>query len=263
MRTERTDKMLAEKDGALGWLIFNNPARHNAVSMAMWQAMPRILDEFEADPDIRVVVLRGAGARAFISGADISEFETVRASNFEAYEEAYERAIERLYRTHKPKIAMIDGYCMGGGVAVALGCDLRLASAKSRFAIPAAKLGVSYRVHAIKRLMDVVGPAMTKEIFFTARPFTAAEALGSGWVNRVVPEEDLEPLVHEYVTAIAANAPLTIQGVKATVEALAQDPPERTRAEAERLVAPCFDGEDHNEGRRTFMEERKPSIRGR
>ena len=168
-----------------------------------------------------------------------------------------------LYETGKPTLAMINGYCMGGGVSLAMSADLRIASDKSRFAVPAAKLGVGYRAHGIRKLMSVVNPAYVKEIFYTARQFSAEEALAMGWVNRVLPEEQLEGYVREYAGTIAANAPLTLRAVKATVNELLKDSDARDLAWSEGLVAACFTSEDYVEGRRAFMEKRKPQFKGR
>ncbi len=202
-----TQRMIARKDGAVGWMVFNNPARHNAVSIDMWQAVPNILDAFARDEAIRVVVLCGAGGKAFVSGADISEFGEKRASREATieYNEIADRAHRAIVECRKPTIAMIQGYCIGGGLAVALCCDLRIASENSRFGVPAAKLGLGYGFPGIKRLADVVGPSFAKEIFFTARQFDTAEALQMGLVNRVRPAAELESYVREYAATIAAG----------------------------------------------------------
>ena len=167
----QTDKMLSRKEGRVGYVIFNNPERRNAVSLEMWEATARILDDFRKDNDIRVVVLTGAGDKAFVSGADISKFESERASQeaVARYNEAVERANAALYEYPKPTIAMIRGYCIGGGLGLAICCDLRICSDNSRFAVPAAKLGLGYPYYGLKKLVDVVGPAFAKEIFYTQR----------------------------------------------------------------------------------------------
>ena len=191
-----TDKMLSRKEGGVGTVIFNNPERHNAVSLEMWEATKRILDEFAADKDIRVVVLTGAGGKAFVSGADVSKFESERASldAAKAYNVKSEAAYSGVYEFPKPTIAMIRGYCIGGGLGLATCCDLRICTDNSRFAVPAAKLGLGYGYVGLKRLSDVVGPAYAKEIFYTARQFDAQEAFAMGLVNRVVPSAELEIL---------------------------------------------------------------------
>ncbi len=190
----QTDKMLARKDGRVGYVIFNNPERHNAVSMEMWEATKDILDGYAKDDEVRVVVLTGAGGKAFVSGADISKFESERSNKeaIERYNLAVEMANTAAFDFPKPTIAKIHGYCIGGGVGLALCCDLRICSDNSRFGVPAAKLGLGYGYTGIKRLVDVVGPSFAKEIFFTARQFDAEEALGMGLVNRVLPEAELE-----------------------------------------------------------------------
>jgi enoyl-CoA hydratase len=260
-----TERMIAEVDGPIGWLIFNNPSRRNAVSLDMWQAIPEILDAYERDPAVRVIVLRGAGDMAFVSGADISEFEKNRSSPeaVARYDEIGARAQGRIQNSPKPTIAMIHGFCMGGGVGVALACDLRIASASAQLGIPAAKLGIGYRVSGLARLMELVGPAYAKEIFFTAKRFTAAEAHGMGLLNRVLPDAELEGFVRSYCTVIGENAPLSLAAVKGIVAELTKLPPQLDRDRCEALVKACFESEDYIEGRRAFMEKRKPQFKGR
>ena len=265
MKKLKTEKMIARKEGGIGWMIFNNPQRHNAMSLDMWEAVPEIMAGFAADEEVRVIVLRGAGERAFVSGADISEFEKVRASKEEtiAYDRKGDVAMDSILHSPKPTIAMVNGFCMGGGAAIAISCDLRMVSEKSRFGIPAAKLGVGYQSPGIRKLMDLVGPSFTKEIFFTGRQFSAEEALAMGLVNRVLPEEQLEGYVLETAGSIAGNAPLTINAVKATVMELVKDPGQRDLSKTEAMVAACFDSEDYTEGRQAFMEKRPAQFKGR
>ena len=260
-----TDKMIAQKEGAIGWMTFNSPARRNAISVAMWEAVPMILDEFEQDDAIKVIVLKGAGDQAFISGADISEFEQQRASAEAVgrYEQIAEAAGKRLKQCPKPVIAMIRGYCVGGGVGVALGCDIRIAGESAKFAIPAAKLGLGYRYSGIRTLIDAVGPAYAKEIFFTAKRYGAAEALQMGLVSWVVPDDQLEATVRGYCDTIAENAPLTVRSVKEIVGELTKTSSDVDRDFCERSMRSCFESEDYIEGRRAFMENRKPVFRGR
>lgn len=259
-----TDKMLSRKDGGIGTVIFNNPERHNAVSLEMWAATRDILDDFRADPEVRVVVLTGAGGKAFVSGADISKFGSERASQeaVAKYNATTEQAFSGVHDFPKPTIAMIRGYCIGGGMALATCCDIRICTPGSKFGIPAAKLGLGYDHKGIRRLMNVVGPSFAKEIFFTARQFEAEEARMMGFVNRVVPDDELESYVKGYGEMIAANAPLTIGAVKLTVGELLKDESQRDMDTVVASVKRCFDSKDYIEGRTAFMEKRKPAFTG-
>jgi enoyl-CoA hydratase/carnithine racemase len=260
----RTDKMLSRKEGHVGYVTFNNPERRNAVSLEMWEATARILDEFRDDDDIRVVVLTGAGDKAFVSGADISRFENERA-NEEAvarYNQTVERANTAVYEYPKPTIAMIRGFCIGGGVGLALCCDLRICSDDSRFAVPAARLGLGYPFHGLKKLVDVVGVAFAKEIFYTARQFDAEEARAMGLVNRVVPAAGLADYVAGYARTIGDNAPLTLATTKFIIGEVAKDESKRDLACAAEMVKQCFESRDYTEGRRAFMEKRRPVFTG-
>ena len=260
-----TEKMLAEKEGAIGWVTFNQPEKHNAVSFEMWQALPAILDTYAADDDVRVVVLKGAGGRAFISGADISQFEKQRSSEETTalYNAATEEATKRLETFPKPTIAMINGYCIGGGCSVAISCDLRIAADFSTFAIPAARLGLGYGFAGVKKLVNLIGPSFTKEIFYTARQFTAEEARMMGLVNRVVPKAELETFVRDYAATIGGNAPMTIATLKATVAEAGKDADERDLKKIAEMIEACFASEDYKEGRQAFMEKRKAQFRNR
>jgi enoyl-CoA hydratase/carnithine racemase len=260
----RTDKMLARKDGRVGYVIFNNPERHNAVSLEMWARTAEILDSFANDDDVRVVVITGAGGKSFVSGADISKFESERASLDAAkiYNQAVARANESIYEFAKPTIAMIRGYCIGGGLGLAVCCDLRICSDNSKFAIPAAKLGLGYSYPGVKRLTDLVGPSFAKEIFYTARQFDAEEARAMGLVNRVVPADALESYVKNYADTIAANAPLTVKAAKFIANEAMRDESKRNLARCTELVEACFKSNDYTEGRRAFMEKRKPAFTG-
>jgi enoyl-CoA hydratase/carnithine racemase len=262
--TPQAEKMLSRKEGSVGYVIFNNPERHNAVSLDMWQRAGEMLDDFRSDNNIKVVVVTGAGGKAFVSGADISRFEKERSN--EAAVAHYSKVVESSYVAFhefpKPVIAMIRGYCIGGGMGLATCCDIRIATEKSTFAVPAAKLGLGYGYSGLKRLVDVVGPSFAMEIFYTARQFTAAEALTMGLVNRVVPDGELESYVQSYADMIAGNAPLTIKAVKAVVSEMMKDEDNRDLDRAQAAVDACFKSRDYEEGRKAFMEKRKPVFTG-
>jgi enoyl-CoA hydratase len=259
-----TENMLAEIDGSIGWMTFNKQGRRNAVSLDMWEAIPAILDRFEHDPAVRAVVLKGAGDQAFVSGADISQFENARSSpeSNANYEQVSGEAGRRLAAFPKPTIAMIRGFCIGGGLAIAIGCDIRIANEGARFGIPAARLGLGYAPTGVKQLMELVGPSFTKEIFFTARHFSATEALEMGLVNRVVADEALENYTRQYCAMISDNAPMTMHALKRTVGELVRGE-NADLAACDQLVEACFESEDFIEGRRAFMEKRRPMFLGR
>jgi len=260
-----SDKILTKIEGAVATLTFNNPERHNAMSFEMWHATAEALEKLAADPAVSVVVLTGAGDKAFVSGADISKFESERASAdaVAAYTAATDRVHHELLNYEKPTIAVIRGYCLGGGLNIAACCDLRIANEAARFAIPAAKLGLGYGYAPIRRLLDLVGPQFVQEILFTARQFDAVEALRMGLVNRVVSDIEIGACVRELAGTIAANAPLTIRAVKRIVREALKDPKDRDLAACEALVQKCFESADYSEGRRAFMEKRKPAFTGK
>jgi enoyl-CoA hydratase/carnithine racemase len=257
-----TDKLIARKDGAIGWIIFNNPQKRNAMSLEMSQATAAAMEDYAKDPAIRVVIMRGEGDKAFVSGADISQFKE-RRSNLEqvrAAEAISERTNRAIRDCPKPVIAMIRGYCMGGGLGLAIACDLRIATDDARFGVPAAKLGVGYRFAGIRRLVELVGPSFTAEIFYTGRQFSAQEALQMGLVNRLLPPAELEKFVMDYAGTLANNAPLTLAAVKQCLIELRKDPAERDLDLCQKMVENCFASEDYVEGRNAFMEKRKPDF---
>jgi enoyl-CoA hydratase len=258
------DKILSNIDGAIATLTFNNPERHNAVSLDMWRRAKEVLEEFAADHRVRVIVVTGAGGKAFVSGADISKFESERASSgaVAIYNAAVEAFSQTLLNLDKPTISMIRGYCIGGGVGIAVCCDLRIANESARFGVPAAKLGLGYGFANLRRLMDLVGPQFVSEMLFTARQFSAAEALTMGLVNRVYPDSEIEGALQELAETIAGNAPLTLRAVKATVRELLRDESQRDAARCDALARACFESQDYQEGRRAFVEKRKPQFRG-
>jgi enoyl-CoA hydratase len=260
----KTEKILSRTDGRVGYIVFNNPERHNAMSLDMWAASSRILEQYAGDENVRVVVLQGAGGKAFVSGADISKFESERAT-LEAtkhYNVTVEKAYSAIEDFPKPTIAMIEGYCIGGGLGLAVCCDLRICSENSRFAVPAAKLGLGYSFAGLRRLINLVGPAFAREIFYTARQFNAEEARIMGLVNRVV-QAGLERYVADYAETIAANAPLTVSAAKSIIKEALKDESKRDLERCAALVEQCFASSDFIEGRRAFMEKRKPAFTGR
>lgn len=259
-----TDRMIARKADGIGWMIFNNPARRNAISLAMREAMADIFHSYNQDDDVRVLIMTGAGDKAFVSGADISEFKEKRnnAQMQAEYAKVSQRAGDAMRDFDKPIIAMIQGFCIGGGLATALGADLRIASDDSQFGIPAAKLGLGYSLSQVKMLADVVGPAYANEILFTGRRYGADKAFEMGLLNRITTVTDLESTVLEYAQEIANNAPLTIKAAKATIRELyRQEEPDQARVDS--LLKACFDSEDYLEGRNAFTEKRAPVFKGR
>ncbi|MFQ5565642.1 MAG: enoyl-CoA hydratase [Paracoccaceae bacterium] len=259
-----TEKMLSRRDGAIGHMIFNQPEKRNAVSLEMWAAAEGILQDFEADPGIRVVVLSGAGGKSFVAGADISEFEKERGTaEAQQYYNSRTRAVYRLVENFpKPTIAMIHGFCIGGGLNLACACDLRICAENASFGMPAARLALGYPFEAVQRLANIIGIANARFLMFSARRFDAEHALRMGLAQEVVPADRLEPTVEEIAKDIAANAPLTIRAMKFISNQVLADPGDRDLERCDAMVAACFASEDYKEGRRAFMEKRKAVFRG-
>jgi enoyl-CoA hydratase/carnithine racemase len=260
-----TDKLIVEVSDQIAVVTFNNPAKRNALSSDIRAALPDVLAALGEDPDVRVLVVTGAGDKAFVSGADISEFGEQRTSpdaraEFDASMAAIGLAWAKL---DKPVIAMIRGFCMGGGLVTALQADIRIAADDSQFGIPAAKLGLGYAFGGITALVNLVGPARTAEILFSARRFSSAEALQMGLVNSVVPASDLRDQVMGLAETIATNAPLTVAAAKAAIRQASRPPDKRDLARVETMVEACFRSEDYQEGQRAFAEKRAPVFIGR
>jgi enoyl-CoA hydratase len=262
---ETTERVKTWLDGSVLHIRFNNPAKHNALSVDMWGAVPPLLAKAEADDNVRMVVLSGEGGKSFISGADISQFEDQRAQKeaVKQYEQLAEGALQGLAEFGKPTVAAIDGYCIGGGVNVAIACDIRIATPESTFAIPATRLGLGYRFSALKNLTDLIGPGFAKDIFFTARRLKSDEALSIGLINRVSTPGGLDALLAEYTLAITTGAPLTIKAGKRIIREVLKPDSEIDMDLCRRMILDCFESEDYAEGRKAFMEKRKPTFRGK
>jgi len=260
-----TDQLLVEVADSVATVTFNNPARRNALTAQMRAALPGVLTALNADGDVRVVVATGAGEAAFMSGADISEFAAQRTAPADraAFDRGQAALAEAWARLDKPVIAMIRGYCLGGGLLTALQADIRIASDDSQFGIPAARLGLGYAFSGVTGLTTLVGPAKAAEILFSARRFSAAEALQMGLVNQVVPADALHETVYGLASAIAGNAPLTIAAVKAAIREASRPAQERDLARVNAMVEACFRSADYLEGQRAFAEKRPPSFTGR
>jgi len=260
--TERVESWL---DATTLHIRFNNPARHNALSVDMWEAVPPLLALAQHDDRVRLVVFSGAGEKAFVSGADISQFEDMRAAKeaVTRYEAMAESALMSIHDFPKPTLACIRGWCIGGGVNVAISCDIRIASDDAVFAIPAARLGLGYRYSAMKNLVDLIGPGAAKDLFFTARRIDAAEARSLGLISRIAASADLDKLLAQYTSALADNAPLTVAAGKAITREILKPSPELDMALCTSLIRGCFESADYTEGRTAFMQKRKPVFTGR
>lgn len=251
-------------DAGIATITIDNAARMNAMTAAMWGALPELIATAEADPAVRVVMLRGAGTKAFCAGADISEFDTQRSGDaVHTYDTLNHNAFDTLTNCAKPTIAMIHGFCLGGGLGLALACDLRLADEASTFAIPAAKLGIGYNPRWISPILRAVSPATAKLILFTGRRFNANEALAMGLVTSLSRTDDLFVAARALASEISGNAPLSVAASKAMIDELAQRPGTADLTKLDHFISACFDSQDYAEGRRAFLEKRKPVFQGK
>jgi enoyl-CoA hydratase/carnithine racemase len=258
-------KILAEVRDVAGIITFNQPEKRNAISAEMWEGVAQVLAEWENDPAIRVVVLTGAGDKAFVSGADISQFEKLR-SDAEAqkqYQKITEPGRNRIVNFPKPVIAMVRGYCLGGGLAIAMLADFRIASSDSQFGIPAARMGIAYAFEAIRNLIALVGPSQARLLLYTARRIDAAEALRIGLVDQVVAPDALAKTVHDLAATMGVNAPLSMRASKYFVAQALRDPADRDAARMQQMTDDCFSSADYTEGRTAFMEKREPKFTGK
>jgi enoyl-CoA hydratase len=257
-----TNLLKARIEGSCGWLILNRPERRNALNAEMWAAIPSVLKALDEHPGVRVIVVRGAGQEAFAAGADISEFATARNSSAAAdqYEKLNGAALTAIRGCSRPVIAMVQGYCIGGGVAIAMAADLRVADHSARFALPPARLGLAYPLDSLKDLVTTIGATATKDMIFTARQVKAEEAFRLGLVNRIA--TDIEAEVAALAAEIAEGAPFTLTHAKHAIDFLTSRPGHEDDAEIAWLGQRCFDSEDYAEGRAAFMEKRKPMFRG-
>ena len=257
--------LLVEKRGAVGWIVFNQPAKRNAINGAMWRGIPKAMGEFDADPQVRCIAFRGAGTEAFASGADISEFEKIRAekSSVAQYDGLLDQVLHSIQGSPKPSVAMIHGFCLGGGLEVALACDLRYGGQSAQFGIPAARLGLAYNVEGHKRLLETVGHARAREIMYLGRRYSAQEGLAMGLVNALFADAELERETQAILDTLCTNAPLAIANSKTIIEEYVKSsgPPDSGRIAA--AIDRCAKSDDYHEGRRAFMEKRKPAFKGR
>jgi enoyl-CoA hydratase/carnithine racemase len=254
--------LLVEKRG---WIVFNQPAKRNAINGAMWRGIPPAMRQLDADPEVRCVAFRGAGTEAFAAGADISEFEKNRAerASVAEYDGLLDEVLRSIQDSRKPSLAMIHGFCMGGGVEVALACDLRYCGESAQFGIPAAKLGLAYNIEGHKRLLETVGHARAREIMFLGRRYPAPEALAMGMVHQVFPDGELEAAVDKVIATLVENAPLSIANSKTLIEEFVKSAGAPDTALMEAAMARCAKSADYEEGRKAFMEKRRPKFTGK
>jgi enoyl-CoA hydratase/carnithine racemase len=257
--------VLVERDGAIATVVFNRPRMRNAINLAMWTEIARVTRALGDDDEVRAIVYRGAGRQAFASGADISEFEEQRRDTASSlhYGAQTEAAYTAVRHCPKPTVAMIYGYCMGGAMAIAMGCDMRFAAEGSKFGIPAAKLNIVYPVNSVGQLVDLAGPAFAKDILFSARAVDDGEALAMGLIQRLVPVDDLERVTYDYLRVVAANAPLSVRGSKLTVNLYLEGLDEERRRRLRELSLEAVQSQDYKEGTRAFLEKRPPRFQGR
>ena len=258
-------QILVQRDGHVARVVINRPERRNAISFAAWQSLAASFDNLAADPGVRVIVLTGAGDRAFCAGNDISEFAEKRSTpeQVEAYDQVNSHAYEVIGGIDKPLVARVRGFAVGGGFELMQLCDIQIASAGARFAMTPARLGLGYKLADVQLLVDRVGPRAAREMLFTGRLFDATDAERMGFVTRVVPDEDLDAAVDACAAEIATNAPLSIRAIKVAIGEAQKPPSARDRVRCDVLAAACNESEDYREGQTAFAEKRAPKFRGR
>ena len=258
-------EILTTKNGAVGTITISNPTKMNAMSVQMWMDLPKAIRAFDADPEVRVIVIAGVGEKAFVSGADISQFDKLRSSakTQDDYDNAVADSMVAPVECSKPVIAKIRGFCFGGGLGLAAACDIRICSEDATFRMPAARLGLGYGHKGIKRFTDIIGLANATDIFVTARRFDAPDALRMGFVSRVCAGSEIDAVVDQYTKMIAENAPLTVAASKFNIRQVCAHPDEQDMDRAVQMVKNCFASEDFKEGRTAFMEKRPAQFKGR
>src|SRR5215475_10611604 len=260
-----SDLILVEHADGIATVVINRPKMRNALSLAMWTEMGQVTQRLAADDSVRAIVYRGAGTQAFASGADISEFEENRKDTATAlhYNTQTEAAYGAIRHCPKPTVAMVYGFCMGGAMALAMACDFRFAAEGSKFGIPAARLSIIYGLDPVHQLVDLVGPAYAKDILYSARTVEAEEAFRIGFIQRLLPPSELEAYTYDYLLTVAENAPLSIRGTKAQVQAIFEGVNETHRRKLFDMGIETFNSQDYAEGTRAFLEKRKPVFKGK